>query len=101
MPAGAFDIVSSLARFIPPVTIIDKPGSFLTEKERSTLIVSGSETDVCVLATVRDAVDRSYRLIVVEEGFCSSSDQGRNASLHRSVELLRLDEVIELWREAP
>jgi len=118
LPAGALDIVSSLARFIPPATSIDRPGysaffasplqSFLTEKEISTLIVSGSETDVCVPATVLDAVDHGYRVIVVEDGLCSSSDQGHDAlmTLYRTrfpdqIELLKLDEVIELWRQAP
>jgi nicotinamidase-related amidase len=35
--------------------------SFLAEKNVNTLIISGSETDVCVLATVLDAVDRGFR----------------------------------------
>jgi nicotinamidase-related amidase len=40
------------------------------------LIISGSETDVCVLATVLDAVDIGYRVIVVRDAICSSSDEG-------------------------
>jgi nicotinamidase-related amidase len=31
------------------------------------LTVTGSETDVCVLATVLDAVDLGYRVIVVRD----------------------------------
>ena len=30
-------------------------------------IVSGSETDVCVLATVLDAVDMGYRVIIARD----------------------------------
>jgi nicotinamidase-related amidase len=117
LPPGALDIVSPLARFIPPATVIDKPGysaffasaleSFLLEKRIGTLIISGSETDVCVLATVLDAVDRGFRVIVVEDGLCSSSNQGHDAlmMLYRTrftdqIELLTLDTVLDLWREA-
>ena len=39
---------------------------------------SGSETDVCVLATVLDAVDIGYRVIVVRDAICSSSDEGHD-----------------------
>jgi len=61
-----------------------------------------------VLATVLDAVDHGYRAVVVEDGLCSSSDQGHDAlmTLYRTrltdqTELIGLEEVIGLWREAP
>ena len=50
----------------------------LRDREADALIVSGSETDVCVLATVLDAVDMGYRVIVVRDAVCSSSDQGHD-----------------------
>jgi nicotinamidase-related amidase len=37
----------------------------LRQREADSLIVSGSETDVCVLSAVLDAVDIGYRVIVV------------------------------------
>jgi hypothetical protein len=47
-------------------------------------------------------------VVVVEDGLCSSSDQGHDAlmTLYRTrftdqIELLGLEEVIGLWREAP
>jgi nicotinamidase-related amidase len=43
------------------------------------LIVTGSETNVCVLATVLGAVDLGYRVIVVRDAVCSSSDEGHDA----------------------
>jgi len=43
--------------------------------------VTGSETDVCVLATVLGAVDHGYRVIVVTDAVCSSSDEGHDAML--------------------
>jgi nicotinamidase-related amidase len=48
----------------------------LRQREADALIVSGSETDVCVLATVLDAVDIGFRVIVVRDAVCSSSDEG-------------------------
>jgi nicotinamidase-related amidase len=48
------------------------------EREAGALIVSGSETDVCVLATVLDAVGLGYRVILVRDAVCSSSDEGHD-----------------------
>jgi nicotinamidase-related amidase len=55
LPPGALDIVTPLAHFIPPATVIDKPGHSafcasalqccLAEKKIGALIISGSETD--------------------------------------------------------
>jgi nicotinamidase-related amidase len=50
----------------------------LRQRETDALIVSGSETDVCVLATVLDAVDIGFRVIVVRDAVCSSSDEGHD-----------------------
>jgi nicotinamidase-related amidase len=54
-----------------------------------------------------DAVDRGFRVIVLGDGLCSSSDQGHEAliMLYRTrfadqIELLSLDAVLELWHEA-
>ena len=116
LPAGALELVGPLARFTPPAVLIDKPGysaffesslaSFLAEKQIGTLIFTGSETDVCVLASVLDAVDRGFRVIVVEDGLCSSSDEGHDAlmTLYRTrfteqIELASLAETCSLWRE--
>src|ERR1700733_2197121 len=52
--------------------------SHLRQRRADALIVSGSETDVCVLATVLDAVDIGYRVIVVRDAVCSSSDEGHD-----------------------
>ena len=53
----------------------------LREREADALIISGSETDVCVLATVLSAVDLGYRVIVVRDAVCSSSDEGHDMLL--------------------
>ena len=41
--------------------------------------MTGSETDVCVLATVLGAVDLGYRVILIRDAVCSSSDEGHDA----------------------
>ena len=45
------------------------------------LIITGSETDVCVLARVLGAVDCGYRVILVRNAVCSSSGEGHDALL--------------------
>ena len=69
-----------MARFAPPATVVDKPAysafaesslaNFLSNGGVDTLIVTGAETDVCVLSSVLDAVDIGFRVIVVEDGLC-------------------------------
>jgi nicotinamidase-related amidase len=116
LSSSQLEIVSPLSRLIPPATVIDKPAysaftesgltAFLREKGVATLIITGSETDVCVLATVLDAVDLGLRVIVVEDALCSSFDEGHDAlmTLYRNrfseqVELMTHAHVSDLWRD--
>ena len=117
LPAGQLDLVPALARFAPPATVIDKPGysafvgsplaAFLGEKGVDTVAMTGAETDVCVLASVLDAVDLGFRVVIVEDALCSSSDAGHDAlmTMYRTrfaeqIELVRAEELPQLWREA-
>jgi nicotinamidase-related amidase len=85
------ELMPPLAALCPPATVIDKTRysgfaeprllSHLREREADALIVSGSETDVCVLATVLSAVDLGYRVIIVRDAECSSSDEGHDMLL--------------------
>jgi len=70
----------------------------LQSKRADGLIITGSETDVCVLATVIDAVDLGYRVIVVRDAVCSSSDEGHDALM--KMYHLRYTEQIELAEAA-
>jgi nicotinamidase-related amidase len=66
LPDGMTDLARELTRFVPPGKLIDKAlySPWIdTEldaelKRRKTDALSGSETDVCVLATALGAVDR-------------------------------------------
>jgi nicotinamidase-related amidase len=82
------ELMQPLAGLCPPAMVIDKTRysgfaepkllAHLREREADALIISGSETDVCVLATVLAAVDLGYRVIVVRDAVCSSSDEGHD-----------------------
>jgi nicotinamidase-related amidase len=88
--------------------VVDKPAysaftapalaPFLRDRHVTTLIVTGSETDVCVLASVLDAVDLGFRVLVVEDAICSSSDQGHDALM--TIYRTRFSEQIELISRA-
>jgi len=45
------------------------------------LVISGGETDVCVLAAVMDAVDAGYRVVLAADALCSVSDESHDAML--------------------
>lgn len=109
------DLVSELARYAPPAVVVDKPAysafhrseltGFLLERGVHTLIVSGAETDMCVLSTVLDAVDIGFRVVIVEDALCSSSDQGHDAlmTMYRlrfseQIELVTAAALTEVWR---
>ena len=69
------------------------------------MIVTGSETDVCVLATVLGAVDRGLRTIIVTDAVCSSSDEGHDTLLKvhnrrysEQIEAVIADTILSEWR---
>lgn len=86
------DLVPELAAFCPPAQTADKPvyspwygADFRDRLQRTgcdTLIISGGETDVCVLSTVLGAVDWGYRTILAEDAICSVSDEEHDAILN-------------------
>jgi nicotinamidase-related amidase len=109
------ELVPALARFVPPAAVLDKTrysafagsglDALLSARESDALIVTGSETDVCVLATVLGAVDRGYRIILVRDAICSSSDEGHDALLtvyegryNAQIETADAQEVLRHWR---
>ncbi len=66
------------------------------------MLVSGAETDVCVLATVLAAVDHGYRVVLVTDAICSSSDEGHDALMQMytrrfdvQIELATVEEAID------
>ena len=107
------ELMPELARFVPPAAVIDKTRysgfaepnlhAHLRSRGANALIVTGSETDVCVLATVLGAVDLGYRVILVRDAVCSSSDAGHDALLqvyHRrySEQIETADSILKQWK---
>jgi nicotinamidase-related amidase len=108
------DLVSPLDQFTPPAAVVNKPvysafarpelPALLAERKADALVVTGSETDVCVLATVLGAVDFGYRVIVVRDAICSSSDEGHDALLKvygrrygQQIELADAEDILSAW----
>jgi nicotinamidase-related amidase len=109
------DLMPELQRFAPPAAVFDKLmysafsarklRPWLLSHEINTLVITGSETDVCVLSSVLSAVDLGYRVVIAEDAICSSSDEAHDAAkkLYGSrydiqIELASVDDIIEAWR---
>ena len=85
------ELMHPLAVLVPPAIVIDKPvysafsghrlQELLSRRRADTLILSGTETDVCVLATALGAIDYGYRVIIARDAVCSSSDSGHDSLL--------------------
>ncbi|PJI37375.1 cysteine hydrolase [Ferrovibrio sp.] len=109
------NLIAPLQAFVPPAVVLDKPvyspfsghrlRELLMARQVSTLVISGAETDVCVLATALGAVDLGFRVVLAIDAICSSSDQTHDAlvQFYRSrlslqVELAATEEIIGSWR---
>lgn len=85
------EVVPTLARHMPPARHFDKnrysPWLFgdldrrLRANGVNTLIISGGETDVCVMATALGAVDLGYRTILATDAVFGSADQTHDAAM--------------------
>jgi nicotinamidase-related amidase len=108
------ELVPEFAPFAPPAIVLDKWAyspwletrlhALLQQQSVDTLVVSGGETDVCVLSTVLGAVDRGYRVVIVTDALCSSSDQTHGALLtvyenrySQQVEAVTSDIILRDW----
>ena len=115
--AEMIELVPELKSFVPPAVVFDKkvysPWSetslhaYLTGHAVDTLVISGSETDVCVLSTVLGAVDRGYRVVIAIDALCSSSDEAHDASIRlyetryaQQVEAVTSDVILASWRRS-
>jgi nicotinamidase-related amidase len=109
------ELVPELSVFVPPARMLDKavyspwPGTdlsgALSRASIDTLVVTGAETDMCVLATVLGAVDLGFRVVVVTDALCSSSDESHDALIDlyhdrfgQQIETAECEEVLDAWR---
>jgi nicotinamidase-related amidase len=111
-------LVPDLAAFVPPARVFDKyvyspwTGSDLHQQLRGagidTVIVTGGETDVCVLSTMLlGAIDWGFRVILIQNALCSSADETHNAMMNiymsrfgEQVETVTTETLLESWHRA-
>lgn len=115
LSADLVELLPDLASLCPPARIFDKTSyspwidgrlhEALQARDCGTLIVTGGETDVCVLATVLGGIDLGYRVIVVTDALCSSADETHDAvmTLYESrygqqVETVTAERLLDAWR---
>jgi nicotinamidase-related amidase len=108
------ELVAPLPGFAAAAETVDKQvyspfvGALLVDRLRArkadTLVITGLETDVCVLGTVLGAVDLGFRVVIVEDAVCSSSEVGHDAvlTLYRTrfseqIEVAKTDAVLASW----
>lgn len=107
-------LLPPLAELVPPATVLDKrhysPFSepalprLLAERGIDTLVMTGAETDVCVLATVLAAVDRGFRVVLASDALCSVSDRTHDALMTlyherfgQQIETAPVAAILEAW----
>jgi nicotinamidase-related amidase len=108
------ELAPELAPFVPPAAVIDKhvyspwrePAlhAWLRQQSIDTVVISGGETDVCVLATVLGAVDLGLRVVLATDALCSSSDETHDALLtlyenrfSQQIEAVSTEVVLTNW----
>ena len=85
------DLVRPLRELAVVGTVLDKQffspfhstglAARLNERGVDSLVITGAETDMCVLAAVLDAVDLGFRVVIPVDALCSSSDEMHDALL--------------------
>ena len=108
------ELVPELRSFVPPATVVDKSvyspwfgtalQTILSSRHVDTVVVSGGETDVCVLATVLGAVDLGYHVIIAKDALCSSRDDTHEALValyekrfHEQMDARSTADILAAW----
>lgn len=108
LPSELLNLVSPLDRYVPPAMLFDKRTyspwpdgrlhAYLQQHNVQRLVVTGGESDVCVLATVLGAIDLGYHVLVLKDALCSGQDETYDASLKLFGG--RFSSQVELWQTA-
>ena len=91
LPHEMVDILPIFRRMVPPAQVFDKrayspwaDGRLHQQFQREYvegIVLTGGETDVCVLATAFGAMDLGYRILVLSDAVCSGADETHDAAL--------------------
>jgi nicotinamidase-related amidase len=107
-------LLPQFLELVPPAVVIDKRfyspftephfHQLLQSRHVDSIVITGGETDVCVLAAVLDAVDLGYRVIVASDALCSVSDQGHDNLLQlyserfqQQIEVASCEAILDAW----
>jgi nicotinamidase-related amidase len=91
LPQEMLDLSPALQALVPPARIFDKMtyspwvggrlNAHLRQEGVGTVVVTGGETDVCVLATVLGAIDLGFHVIVLNDAVCTGADETHDAAV--------------------
>lgn len=78
-------LVEPLPRYVPPARVVNKRfysafrqtylRRILAEGHYDSLVISGGETDICVLSTVMSAIDLGFYVFIPDDAVCSTMDK--------------------------
>lgn len=108
------ELVEPLRKLVPPAKILNKSvysafgnpklAHSLRRHGITTLIVTGGETDVCVLATVVAAVDLGFRVVLPDDALCSANDSTHDALMKlyherysQQIETTTTERIVRDW----
>ena len=117
MGQGPLELVDPLRELVPPARVCDKTthsafnsGDFRDVAARSgaeVLVLTGVETDVCVLGTALDAIDEGFYVVVVSDAVASSVSECHRMTLEsilprfdEQVVIATTAQVLASWRHA-
>jgi nicotinamidase-related amidase len=87
-------LLPEFLELVPPAVVIDK----------DSVVITGGETDVCVLAAVLDAVDLGYRVVLASDALCSVSDKAHGDLLQlfserfqQQIEVASSEVILKAW----
>jgi nicotinamidase-related amidase len=109
-----FELVEPLKGFVPPARVLDERfyspfhGTGLAQALRGqgcdAVVITGAETDMCVLAAVLDAGDLGLRVVLPLDALCSSSDEMHDALIAlyagrfaQQVETADTETILSCW----
>lgn len=108
------ELVPPLRELSPLGTVIDKPffspfhqtdlAALFRARRTESVVITGAETDMCVLAAVLDAVDFGLRVVLPVDALCSSSDEMHDALIalyekrfSQQIETTLTADLLEHW----